>query len=90
MARTKLICGNWKMHHGADETRKQACALVEGARGLTGVELAIGPVATVLFVACEATRGSNVGVAAQNVHWTGPRRARSRASGRRSTSSSSA
>jgi triosephosphate isomerase (TIM) len=69
MARTKLICGNWKMHHGVEDTRTQACALVDGARGLAGVEIAIAPVATVLFMACEATRNSNVGVAAQNVHW---------------------
>jgi triosephosphate isomerase (TIM) len=70
MARTPFICGNWKMHHGVEATRKQVQALVQGLDRLQGrVELAIAPVATTLFAACEAARGSKLFVAAQNVSW---------------------
>lgn len=70
MARTPFVCGNWKMHHGVDETRKQVRALVDGMHKLHGkVELAVAPVATTLFAACEAARGSKLKIAAQNVHW---------------------
>lgn len=70
MARIPFVCGNWKMHHGADATRKQVRALVEGMGGLQGkVELAVAPVATTLFAASEAAKGSGLKIAAQNVHW---------------------
>jgi triosephosphate isomerase len=70
MARAKIICGNWKMHHGLDATRDQVKALVAGARALPAhVELMVAPVATTLYAACEAARGSKLRIAAQNVHW---------------------
>ena len=70
MSRTPFVCGNWKMHHGVEATRKQVCALVEGMARLQGkVELAVAPVATTLFMACEAAKGSRLLVCAQNVHW---------------------
>ena len=69
MARRPFICGNWKMTHGVKETRDQACALVEALKDAGDVEVAVAPVATTLFVAVEAAKGSKLGVAAQNVHW---------------------
>ena len=68
--RTPFVCGNWKMHHGVEATRKQVRALIDGLPRLQGkVEIAIAPVATTLFAACEAAKGSRLFVAAQNVHW---------------------
>ena len=68
--RVPFVCGNWKMHHGVEATRKQVRALVEGLPRLKGmVDLAIAPVATTLAAACEAARGSGLKIAAQNVHW---------------------
>jgi triosephosphate isomerase (TIM) len=69
MSRTPFVCGNWKMHHSVEETKKQVRALVAGLRDLSGVEVAVAPVATTLFAACEAARGSKLIIAAQNVHW---------------------
>ena len=70
MARTPFVCGNWKMHHGVDATRKQVRALVDGLGRLKGrVELAVAPVATTLYAACEAAKGSRLAICAQNVHW---------------------
>ncbi len=70
MARTPFVCGNWKMHLGVDATRRQVEALVAGIGRLQGkVELAVAPVATTLFAACEAARGSALAICAQNVHW---------------------
>jgi triosephosphate isomerase len=62
------------MHHGVEETRKQVKALVAGlgrlgSSGKGSVEIAVAPVATTLFAACEIARGTKLGVAAQNVHW---------------------
>ncbi len=68
--RVPFVCGNWKMHHGVEATRKQVRALVEGLGRVQGrVEVAVAPVATTLFAACEAARGSALKIAAQNVHW---------------------
>ncbi|MCC7072384.1 MAG: triose-phosphate isomerase [Deltaproteobacteria bacterium] len=68
--RVPFVCGNWKMHHGVEATRKQVRALVEGLARVQGkVEVAVAPVATTLFAACEAARGSGLKIAAQNVHW---------------------
>jgi triosephosphate isomerase len=69
-SRIPFICGNWKMHHGVHETRKQVELLVGGVHRLKSqVELAVAPVATTLAAACEAAKGSRVKIAAQNVHW---------------------
>jgi triosephosphate isomerase (TIM) len=58
------------MHHGVNETRKQVRALVAGLGRLKGcVELAVAPVATTLFAACEEAKGSQLIIAAQNVSW---------------------
>jgi triosephosphate isomerase (TIM) len=67
--RTPIIAGNWKMFKTVHETVpyvKQLRALVSNARD---VEIVIAPPFTSLNVAAEAARGSNLSVAAQNIHW---------------------
>jgi len=66
--RRPLIAGNWKMHKTLGEAR----ALVDGIRAGLGewaVDVLVAPPFTALGVTVEATRGSAIAVAAQNVHW---------------------
>lgn len=69
MARTPFICGNWKLHHLAEETRAVLREIVEGMRDLDDVDLAIAPVATTLFVARDVVAGTRLRLCGQNVHF---------------------
>lgn len=66
---TPFIAGNWKMN----ETIAEALALVEALKGevsgVTGVEIAVAPPFTALSPVAAVLKGSNVRLAAQNVHW---------------------
>jgi triosephosphate isomerase len=67
--RIPLVAGNWKMYKTVDETVKyltEFCALV---KGVSGVDIVIAPVFTALHAAAGAARGTNVGIAAQNLYW---------------------
>ena len=66
--RTIMAAGNWKMN----KTPSEAKAFVEGLRGLVadaGSEVVVGVPAVCLSAVVEAAKGSNIKVAAQNVHW---------------------
>jgi triosephosphate isomerase len=70
VARTKFVCGNWKMHKTSGEARDLVRALVGLAAPLAGkVQVAVAPPFTALFAAREALSGSAVELAAQDVHW---------------------
>lgn len=67
--RIPIVAGNWKMFKTVHETVlhvKQLRALVNNVRD---VEIVIAPPFTSLTTAAEAARGSNLSVAAQNIHW---------------------
>jgi triosephosphate isomerase (TIM) len=64
-----LIAGNWKMHKGADETAAFSRALRERLAGLEGVDVAVCPPFVSLAAAVQALAGTEIAVAAQNVHW---------------------
>ena len=68
MSRQPFVCGNWKLNHHLEETRNVLSALASQVKD-SDVEVAIAPVTTTLALACDVTRGSNLGIAAQNVHW---------------------
>ena len=68
MSRQPFVCGNWKLNHHLEETRNVLSALASQVKD-SDVEVAIAPVTTTLALACDITRGSNLGIAAQNVHW---------------------
>jgi triosephosphate isomerase len=68
MTRIPFICGNWKLHHNVEQTRAQVRALVDGIKDLKGVEVGVAPVATTIFAAHEAAKGSALKLAGQNVH----------------------
>jgi len=68
--RLPIIAGNWKMHKTIPETRKLVYGIVEKKAGLNNkCEVIIAPPFTALFTAGEAAKGSEVKIAAQNIHW---------------------
>lgn len=63
-----VIAGNWKMN----KTPAQAKELIEAIRPLVAdaaCDVVVGVPFVDLPVALEATKGTNIGVAAQNCHW---------------------
>ena len=70
MARTKFVCGNWKMHKTTGEARELVRALAPLVAGAAGrVQVAVAPPFTALAAVAEALRGTAIELAAQNVHW---------------------
>jgi len=62
-----LIAGNWKMYKGPAETAVFCTALRE--RDLSGVDVVVCPPFVSLAIAVQLLAGTEIGVAAQNVHW---------------------
>src|SRR5438477_2696823 len=62
-----LIAGNWKMYKGPAETAEFCLGLRE--QELTGVDLVVCPPFVSLAVAVQLLAGTEIAVAAQNVHW---------------------
>ncbi len=63
-----VIAGNWKMN----KTPAEAKELIEAIRPLVAdatCDVVVGVPFVDLSVALEATKGTNIGVAAQNCHW---------------------
>lgn len=68
MARKYFVCGNWKMNN----TVGQALELVDGViAAVAGVDVEVGvaPTATALHAVGKRVQGTNVKLAAQNVHF---------------------
>jgi triosephosphate isomerase (TIM) len=67
--RRPVIAGNWKMY----KTIAEAAAFVRDLRPLVDkvehCEVIVAPPFTALRAAADAARGSNIGVAGQDVHW---------------------
>ena len=66
--RKAVIAGNWKMNKTQAEARELIEALLPAVKG-TGCEVVLCPPFTDLPLAVEMTKGSGVGVGAQNVHF---------------------
>jgi triosephosphate isomerase (TIM) len=62
-----LIAGNWKMHKGPAETAEFCLGLRE--RPPEGVDVVVAPPYVSLAVAVQLLAGTEIAVAAQNVHW---------------------
>ena len=67
--RIPVIAGNWKLF----KTIGESVALVEGLKPLVanihGVEIVVAPVFTALSRVCDAVKGSNILLAAQDCYW---------------------
>ncbi|HKP18368.1 MAG TPA: triose-phosphate isomerase [Gaiellaceae bacterium] len=64
-----LIAGNWKLHKGPAETAAFCAALRDRAASFDGVDVAVCPPFPSLAAAVQALAGTEIAVAAQNVHW---------------------
>jgi triosephosphate isomerase (TIM) len=64
-----LIAGNWKMHKGPEEAADFCRALRDQLEWVDGVDVAVCPPFVSLSAAVQALAGTDVAVAAQNVHW---------------------
>jgi triosephosphate isomerase len=64
-----LIAGNWKMHKGQEETAAFCRALRDRLEWVDGVDVAVCPPFPSLSAAVQALAGTDIAVAAQNVHW---------------------
>jgi triosephosphate isomerase len=62
-----LIAGNWKMYKGPAETAEFCLGLRE--QELDGVDIVVCPPFVSLAVAVQLLAGTEIAVAAQNVHW---------------------
>ena len=64
-----IVAGNWKMHNTVRESIALAQAIKEGAKGIQNGEVVIAPPFTSLSSVGEAIKGSQVFLAAQNMHY---------------------
>ena len=69
MARTPVIFGNWKLHHGIAESLALASEVRNRAGQLRHVEVGIAPVFTALHAVAKRLEGSPVKLAAQDCFW---------------------
>ena len=67
--RTPFIAGNWKMYKTVAETVNFVKELRGLVKDVEGVEIVLAPPFTAMHAAAEAARHSNMGVAAQDMHW---------------------
>jgi triosephosphate isomerase len=67
--RTPFIAGNWKMFKTVHEAVLFAKELRSIVKDVTDVEMVVAPPFTAVAPVAEALRNTNVGVAAQNLHW---------------------
>jgi triosephosphate isomerase len=63
------MAANWKMYKTPDETRDFFHDFLPMVSGHTRDEIVVCPPYTDVATALEATRGSNVSIGVQNVHW---------------------
>lgn len=68
-ARTKLICGNWKLHKTVAESIELATAIKNAIGPLKDVEVAVAPVFTALYPVARRLEGSALTLAAQDCFW---------------------
>jgi triosephosphate isomerase (TIM) len=64
-----LIAGNWKMYKGPGETAAFCASLRDRLDSVEGVDVAVCPPFPSLAPAVQALAGTEIAVAAQNVHW---------------------
>ncbi len=69
MTRIPLIAGNWKMHKTIAEAEDYIQGLLPRVAGVDGVDVALCVPFTALGPMVDSTRGSRVGIYAQNMHF---------------------
>jgi triosephosphate isomerase (TIM) len=69
MARKKMLAGNWKMYKVPDETRDYLHHFLPLVAGHDSDEVVICPPYIDICDAVKVTKGSNVSIGAQDLHW---------------------
>lgn len=64
-----VVAGNWKMNTTVSEATALAAGVLDGAAGVSGVELVLCPPSISLVAVSDAVKGSTVKVGAQNMHF---------------------
>jgi len=64
-----IVAGNWKMHNTVGESIALAQAVKEGSKDIKNGEVVITPPFTSLYSVGTAIKGSQVSLAAQNMHY---------------------
>jgi len=64
-----VIAGNWKMFKTREETRAFFAAFKSLVAASAHCDIVVAPPFTALATAAEATRGTTIGIGAQNSHW---------------------
>jgi len=67
--RRRMIAGNWKMFKTQTETRAFFSAFNPLVAGVTDCDIVIAPAFTSLPAAAEATKGTHIGIAGQDLYW---------------------
>ena len=70
MARTKFVCGNWKMHKTVAESLALVKELAAGLGEASGqVQVAVAPPFTAVHAVAQALHGTALEVSGQDVYW---------------------
>lgn len=67
--RMPFIAANWKMYKTVGETIAYMKTFTGLMKDVSGVEVVVAPPFTALYAAAEMAKHSNVGIAAQDLHW---------------------
>lgn len=67
--RVPIIAGNWKMNMTAAQARELASKLLPLVSSVKDRDIVLGPPFTSLVAVAETIKGTNIGLAAQNLHW---------------------
>ena len=68
--RKKIVAGNWKMHKNAAQTSELLAELIAKVPSETTAQVIVAPTFVNLAAAVNQLKGTNINVAAQNVHQT--------------------
>jgi triosephosphate isomerase len=67
--RRPILAGNWKMNMTATQARELASKLIPLVSGAKDRDIVLGPPFTSISAVADAIKGTNIGLAAQNLHW---------------------
>jgi len=69
MSRKVIIAGNWKLNTTVDEAKELVSGLVELVKDVNDVDIVVCPPYINIPAVVEITKGTNVQVGAQDLHW---------------------
>jgi triosephosphate isomerase len=67
--RRPILAGNWKMNMTATQARELASKLIPLVSAVKDRDIVLAPPFTALSAVADAIKGTNVSLAAQNLHW---------------------